>query len=206
MQSGQRVTNLDELQDIDELCVVEGPDSGSSPMNVLSSEANLRSLSIASSSSDAIFKTPEARKLSIHDLRGSALGGSSSSPPGATPEDDEGKYRGRMNPLQRLLKRMLPSIFGAPGLPVTDDARGPDGARAGSFSRRKKGTRKNTRYTVWLMLFLLAVMAVVLLQVLFFRYHRTGLVLNAGQGDSGQGDAVSTGQADQAERERESHR
>lgn len=173
MQSGQRVTSLDELQDIDELCVVEGPGQGSM-MNNLSTEANLRSgLSVASSSSDVIYKTPENRKLSIHELRGSL------SPPGATPEDDEGKYRGR-DPIKKLLKRLLPSIFGAPGLPVTaDDVKG-DGlsswaSSAVSFGRRRKTQGKRSTRSMCLVLFFVSFfVSLVLFQSVFWR-HRTQL-------------------------------
>ena len=173
MQSGQRVTSLDELQDIDELCVVEGPAPGSpSPMNA-SSEASLRSgVSIASSSSDAIYKTPENRKLSIHDLRGSGIGGTSASPPGATPEDDEGKYRGRMHPIKKMLKKLFPSIFGAPGgLPVTEDGISRAGSGGSfssgvSFSRRKKVPGRRSLKSLWLLLFFLfAVVCLIFLQV-----------------------------------------
>eukprot|EP00798_Chlamydomonas_sp_ICE-L_P011687 gene11687-34410_t len=85
--SGQKISSLDELQDIDELSVVEGAELS------VSAEAAQRTTGGVSTSEAA--GTTDRHK-----------------------NDDEGKYRAKVNPLRRMLQRLLPGLF-APGLPVT---------------------------------------------------------------------------------------
>ncbi|GIL47311.1 hypothetical protein Vafri_4165 [Volvox africanus] len=118
--SGQKVTSLDELQDIDELCVVEGiaphASNGSMP---LASEAALRS-GIAPSTSEIHPQAtqqsePRAQLLVDSSKRkGVAVDGGSST--GIVVDDK--KYARRPPAWKRTLQRVFPSLF-QPGLPVT---------------------------------------------------------------------------------------
>ncbi|EFJ50840.1 hypothetical protein VOLCADRAFT_120520 [Volvox carteri f. nagariensis] len=119
--SGQKVTSLDELQDIDELCVVEGaePHAGNGPMP-MASEAALRT-GMAPSTSEIHPQAgqqsePRAQLLVDSSKRKviAADGGSSST---AVVVDDK-KYARRPPAWKRTLQRLFPSLF-QPGLPVT---------------------------------------------------------------------------------------
>ncbi|GFR46845.1 hypothetical protein Agub_g8484 [Astrephomene gubernaculifera] len=119
--SGQKVTSLDELQDIDELCVVEGPEphAANGPMP-LPSEAALRS-GMAPSTSEirpqsSLPSEPRAQLLvdsSRHKV-GVADGAGSSGP-----LLDDKKYAKRPAAWKRTLQRVIPSLF-QPGLPITN--------------------------------------------------------------------------------------
>ncbi|PNW74973.1 hypothetical protein CHLRE_12g502050v5 [Chlamydomonas reinhardtii] len=119
--SGQKVTSLDELQDIDELCVVEGPEPfASNGQMPLPSEAALRS-GMAPSTSEisaqgAPLSEPRAQLLTDSNRHkvGVADGGSSS-----VKMVDDKKYAKRPPAWKRTLQRMFPSLF-QPGLPITN--------------------------------------------------------------------------------------
>eukprot|EP00195_Chlamydomonas_chlamydogama_P015580 CAMPEP_0202902934 /NCGR_PEP_ID=MMETSP1392-20130828/19005_1 /ASSEMBLY_ACC=CAM_ASM_000868 /TAXON_ID=225041 /ORGANISM="Chlamydomonas chlamydogama, Strain SAG 11-48b" /LENGTH=227 /DNA_ID=CAMNT_0049589797 /DNA_START=216 /DNA_END=899 /DNA_ORIENTATION=+ len=139
--TGQKVTGLDELQDIDELCVVEGAETVYMNGNAPGSEAVLRAGSATSTSAEINpqngvanrqqFMSPDRFKVVVADGQGSS-----------SRHDDEGKYRGRVHPLKRTLQRLLPSLF-APTLPVTakDAAGDSNEAGSGRSMRRKRGRR-----------------------------------------------------------------
>uniref|UniRef100_A0A7S0RDR4 Uncharacterized protein n=1 Tax=Chlamydomonas leiostraca TaxID=1034604 RepID=A0A7S0RDR4_9CHLO len=175
--SGQKVTSLDELQDIDELCVVEGaePVQGNGiPAGVMSSEAALRAGAASTSEihpteGRAQLLTPDRHKLVV----------ASDTTTSARDTDDEGKYARRTHPLKRMLQRLLPSLF-APALPVTTKdtasgsgggvARDRDGAEITQLGKRRKAGRRGG-FSVRALLLVLAV-ASCLLTMLWFLFSR----------------------------------
>ena len=93
--TGERVLRLDQLQDIDELYVVEstnGPTSSTATNNGNSNAYN-QPPGGTSSSATALEIEPDS--------------------------DHEGKYVKRQTSLQRTAKRMFPSLFSNPSLPIT---------------------------------------------------------------------------------------
>lgn len=174
--SGQRIMSLEELQDIDELCVVEGPLEIGSPN---SGDVALRSGESASTSglqggAHSQYITPEKHKIYISD--GNPVPGSSSVEGIKSPlaDDDEGKYRIRIHPLQRLLKRLLPSLF-PHRLPVTtrDADEGHSGGAVGQEGallrgrRRRAGDRRSVQ-SLGLVLLVLAALSMLLLPMLWW--------------------------------------
>mmetsp|Transcript_2987 Transcript_2987/g.5131 ORF Transcript_2987/g.5131 Transcript_2987/m.5131 type:complete len:255 (-) Transcript_2987:347-1111(-) len=163
--SGQPVTSLDELQDIDELCVVEGaePPPPSTTQGV--------ALEITQQPSDR--QGYSAEKPGRHKSGGQPGGETSRQ------TDDEGKYSRRAGPLTRMLQRIMPSFF-LPSLPVTTrDVNGP-GAGAHNaevpdrFLRRRRG--KRSILTPGKVLLLLAIASSLMMMLWFlFRAPLVGL-------------------------------
>ncbi|KAG1658425.1 hypothetical protein FOA52_009607 [Chlamydomonas sp. UWO 241] len=128
--TGHKVTSLDELQDIDELCVVEGAEPTVAPPAVASTSTttpNGKAFPRQQSAS-------EAHKISM----GVGSGGA----------DDQGKYRERPSGLKRALQKLVPSLF-SPGLPVTNSDTGTSGGSGvRSGVRRRRGGRLLTLRTL----------------------------------------------------------
>jgi hypothetical protein len=133
--TGHKVTSLDELQDIDELCVVEGaePAAAAPP-------------AVASTSATTPNGKAFARQQSVSEAHKISMG------VGSAGADDQGKNRARPSGLKRALQKLVPSFF-APraGLPVTNsDA--PSGTGGGSGARggvrRRRGGRLLTLRTL----------------------------------------------------------
>ncbi|GAX74044.1 hypothetical protein CEUSTIGMA_g1494.t1 [Chlamydomonas eustigma] len=151
--TGQKVTGLEELQDIDELCVVEGPDIISSS-NAAVSEASLRSGSLTSTSENVQQNGPSHKQYSTPDRHKVVVSTTQSSSSSA--DDDEGKYRAKVHPLKRAIQKLLPTLF-APSLPVTNREAEAAVSSSGSFpGRRRKGRRNplNLRTLILLLAFL----------------------------------------------------
>mmetsp|Transcript_15648 Transcript_15648/g.43769 ORF Transcript_15648/g.43769 Transcript_15648/m.43769 type:complete len:243 (-) Transcript_15648:415-1143(-) len=144
VSTGEQLTNIDDLQDIDELLVEEAPEepieNGTSTHGT--SDAALRS-DAATTSADSILGGPDRTSSSTATPSAAMLRshqpGRAGPPPAssiAIPDDDEDtkkKYMKRNTGVMRKLQRMFPSLLG-PGLPVT--TRDVDG---GGGSKRKRG-------------------------------------------------------------------
>ncbi|GIL70425.1 hypothetical protein Vretifemale_1190 [Volvox reticuliferus] len=118
--SGQKVTSLDELQDIDELCVVEGAaphaSNGSMP---LASEAALRSGIVPSTSEihpQAAQQSEPRAQLLVDSSKRKGVAADGGGSTGIVVDDK--KYARRPPAWKRTVQRLFPSLF-QPGLPVT---------------------------------------------------------------------------------------
>ncbi|KAG2484213.1 hypothetical protein HYH03_016948 [Edaphochlamys debaryana] len=172
--SGQKVTSLDELQDIDELCVVEGVDqfAGNGQMP-LASEAALRSGMVPSTSEihpqggqqqQQPPSEPRAQLLtdsSRHKV-GVADGGGS-----AVLQVDDKKYAKRPPAWRRTLQRFFPSFF-QPGLPITTKDVTPSEERPGVPGARRQ-RRRRTGFNARDVLLILAVCCCLATLVWFMR-------------------------------------
>ncbi|GLC44146.1 hypothetical protein PLESTB_000924500 [Pleodorina starrii] len=158
--SGQKVTSLDELQDIDELCVVEGIESHALNGQIpLASEAALRS-GMAPSTSEihpqaAQQAEPRAQLLVDSSKRKMSAvdGGGSSS--GIAVVDDK-KYARRPPAWKRTLQRFLPSLF-QPGLPITTKDAAAAEERGSSVPGARRPRRRRAGLSTRDVLMLLAI-------------------------------------------------
>eukprot|EP00775_Hariotina_reticulata_P011609 gene11609-11753_t len=129
--NGHRVRNVSELQDIDELCVVEGPEvATANGSSAFSAAVQQRSTAELPQLPEPAFQdatalpimSPSMRQQSMqerHKVAISADGLHSSGSLGYGADDDDNKYVRRAHPVRRWLQRILPNMF-APGLPVTN--------------------------------------------------------------------------------------
>ncbi|KAF5828300.1 hypothetical protein DUNSADRAFT_17835 [Dunaliella salina] len=146
--SGQRVTSLDELQDIDELCVVEGPDEHAAGLAGSSNPALIRTGGASTSGHipDSMRQQSignDRFKVVVADGAVSAHGGGG---------DDEGKYTRRASKFRRFLQRMLPSVF-APTLPIVNrdvhSAQSADTDRGTEVTRLQKRRKQRRGILSW---------------------------------------------------------
>lgn len=178
--SGQIVQSLDDLQDIDELCVVEAPEVvAHSNGIVLSSEAALRG-GVATTSEivpqlsgnlGAINRQQAANAhLEKHKV---AVADSVLSSAASPTRDDERKYARRVHPMKRALQRVLPGLF-APSLPVTTrDIPEEKGPLSGRPVRRQ---RKRTLFSMRNFLMILAVLSCV--GTIIFMFVRMSIAMD----------------------------
>ncbi|KAF6248312.1 hypothetical protein COO60DRAFT_1707122 [Scenedesmus sp. NREL 46B-D3] len=124
--NGQKVRSASELQDIDELCVVEGPDAAANggPASSLASPAMQRTtaeLPLELAATEVVM-SPSMRQQSIpqerHKVVVSADGMLPTQSASYAADEQDHKYARRAHPLKRTLQRLFPGMF-APGLPVT---------------------------------------------------------------------------------------
>lgn len=139
--SGQKVVSLDELQDIDELCVVEGQDPYANGPAPVSSEAALRSGTAASTSAEIKpHSSTEFRSQLMAGDKHKVVVADGGSPVSAA---DDKKYAKRPPPWKRQLQRLFPSLF-APGLPIsTKDVAGSEAAGSSANSGRRVRRRRS---------------------------------------------------------------
>ncbi|KAJ9533129.1 hypothetical protein QJQ45_018230 [Haematococcus lacustris] len=155
--SGQKVTSLDELQDIDELMVVEGQAPAAVPVQSFAVEASraqtpyMAEPAMEVANGQVQFLASDRHKM--------VVGPDTATPPSsarAVPDGDEdskAKYSRRAHPLRRLLQRLLPAAFApslpvstrdlAPGTPGTAPADTDKGTAITRLGRRKKGKRSS---------------------------------------------------------------
>lgn len=148
--TGELVERLDQLQDIDELCVVETPSTASTsgygsgargPEASVRSSAHTATSEIAPANGD-MPATPMNRNQGgqLHSLRIGMDTGSSGVGSSSYSADDEKKYARRVHPLKRTLQRFLPGMFVPSRLPVTmkDVIEGPAADRAKAARRMRR--------------------------------------------------------------------
>ncbi|EIE25417.1 hypothetical protein COCSUDRAFT_40666 [Coccomyxa subellipsoidea C-169] len=169
VQSGEKVTRLDDLQDIDELHVIEGaaPAQKTIPEQnggAQAFEARTQSGHGATTSGDGtagqqgampMYQNTLAHGTSLHrvavaDVRASGQG------LGDGEGDAGAKYAKRSSGIRRSLQRFFPSFF-QPGLPVTNrdlKEEGRKGSDVRPARRRKRGRTCTLRNVVTLIMVL----------------------------------------------------
>eukprot|EP00200_Dunaliella_tertiolecta_P003980 CAMPEP_0202351110 /NCGR_PEP_ID=MMETSP1126-20121109/7901_1 /ASSEMBLY_ACC=CAM_ASM_000457 /TAXON_ID=3047 /ORGANISM="Dunaliella tertiolecta, Strain CCMP1320" /LENGTH=226 /DNA_ID=CAMNT_0048943191 /DNA_START=154 /DNA_END=834 /DNA_ORIENTATION=- len=145
--SGQRVTSLDELQDIDELCVVEGLEEHAAGLAGSPNPALIRTG--AASTSGQLPDSARQQPIGNDRFKVVVADGAASL---RSSGDDEGKYTRRASKLRRLLQRMLPSFF-APTLPVVNrdlpSAQSTDTDRGTEVTRLQKRRKQRRGILSW---------------------------------------------------------
>lgn len=156
VSSGQRVTSLDELQDIDELCVTEGIDTSRSV--AISIQGSLPTG--ADGTAEISHQHSERQQVSPHgQSKSSGLSNAhNSSHKHSTQDSDDSKYTRRSHPLKRMIQKWFPSLF-APALPVsTRDISTSDTDKGSDVGRLKKRKGRRNAMSLRSVLLLLAVM------------------------------------------------
>lgn len=197
--NGQKVRSVSELQDIDELCVVEGPDAvanggaASSAMQRTTAE-----LPLESAATDVVM-SPTLRQQSLtqdrHKIVVSADGMLPARSGSYAVDEEDFKYARRAHPLKRTLQRLFPGMF-APGLPVT--ARDAQDSSDGNSSSRPAGRRRRRRspYDARNLLLVLATMSCVFTMLyLFLRVSSSPGVGGLGPAQQAAHEVTEVGQA-----------
>lgn len=159
--SNERVTTLEELQDIDELYVEEAEIAPASPNGVGLDRANSGGKASTSSGlPNGTSHSPEPTSPSrpLQRLNSAVLeleeqGGL----------DGEQKYVKRSSGVRRSLQRVLPALFSPrPGLPVTTKDTSEEGRKDGRRVKKRKKSSifalRNLLKTLFLLLFLLVLL------------------------------------------------
>lgn len=179
--SGHKVRSINQLQDIDELCVVEAAtntvlSNGAAHLDACvrtpaSSGYDMQASSLDSAGSGPMGLRQQASER--HKSSGISLGitGPVPLPPGITDEED--KYVRRAHPLKRTLQRLFPGLF-APGLPVTARDASGDGDTGITKLRRRRSRR--SPYNLQNLLVVLAVMCCIMTMLYYLFRLQTPLV------------------------------
>ncbi|GMH33031.1 hypothetical protein BSKO_00865 [Bryopsis sp. KO-2023] len=167
--SGEQISSLEGLEDIDELHVEEGAPQASTPnglvRSAIPSEASLRTGGEVSSSE--IQYAGMAQSSKIH--RQQSTEGRNHKVSIEGDEDGEEKYVRRSNFVKRMAQRIFPDAF-TPSLPVTSRASGgadeKDGSRGRGLKRRRQKGRVS-QSTIFLIMGMIGSAA-----TMFFLYWR----------------------------------
>eukprot|EP00884_Botryococcus_braunii_P000536 jgi/Botrbrau1/10483/Bobra.0133s0086.2 len=134
--SGERVTRLDELQDIDELQVVEAKTQA--PVIAASTNGHAsdgpRSESGNSTSTSGPGTVPQTGSFKQGGVHRIVAADTEIVPN----EEDGDKYARKSSKMKRSLQQYFPSLF-QPTLPVTRQDINPDGSRRNTHKRRRRG-------------------------------------------------------------------
>lgn len=137
--TGQKVSSLDEVQDIDELCVVDGPELVvSTSVNGGMSDPATRS-GMGATTSEILPQETHMYRQGSKDKHKIVVADGVLSPTGVDADDQ--KYAKRSTSAGRFLQRLLPSVF-SPGLPVSaKDLKSEDKGQDSRLARRRRGKR-----------------------------------------------------------------
>lgn len=180
--TGVKVTNVNDLQDIDELCVVEGADAPAAnghagPAASQRSAADLANGGRQSSVSphgDAVLSPTsmlQQRQQSMQPERHKVVVSTDGLMPSTSAsyaDEQDHKYARRAHPLKRTLQRLFPNMF-SPGLPITNrDAQLESSADGGPKGSRRRRVRRSPYTTGNLLLVLFTMSCVIMMLYLFF--------------------------------------
>lgn len=150
--SGERIVRLDQLQDIDELQVVEAAAPRSSGASTSGGAATL-----------AANGYLQHHRVATADAEITAAGS----------DGDDSKYARRNSALQRTMRRVFPSLFQAPSLPVTSKDLGGAGGSGGAVDQFRRKIRRRRRSLADPKNLLVFFTAVSCLGTLLFVYSRS---------------------------------
>ncbi|GAB4819805.1 hypothetical protein N2152v2_006851 [Parachlorella kessleri] len=155
--SGERVTSLDQLQDIDELHVVEGAAPSSS-----GAAAQQNGYGSASAAAGAAAAQPAVHRVGVADTEITAAMSNQLD----KDSDMDAKYARRQTTLRRTLQRVFPALFSQPSLPLTSkDLQNPaspvDGVRRRIRRRRRSLTDPRNLLVVFALVSCLGMMVFV---------------------------------------------
>eukprot|EP00882_Tetradesmus_deserticola_P008268 GHRQ01008718.1.p1 GENE.GHRQ01008718.1~~GHRQ01008718.1.p1 ORF type:complete len:320 (+),score=112.78 GHRQ01008718.1:201-1160(+) len=198
--NGQQVRSVSELQDIDELCVVEGPDAVANG-GAVSSYASAMQRTAAElpleSAATEVLMSPSMRQQSIpqdrHKVVVSADGMQPTQSASYAADEEDRKYARRAHPLKRTLQRLFPGMF-APGLPVT--VRDAQDSSEGSSRPAGRRRRRRSPFDARNLLLVLAVMSCAFTMLyLFLRVSSSPGVGGMGPAQQAVHDVTEVGQA-----------